>query len=467
MARGYYGRVISLIPYGNQEKDAEDFDVLAEMDQPCQFPYPADEQALKILAGDKELDLIMFTRKDIVDWSKASRLFTSFHLWMKGVGPALTLHQLAVLAALRVEALHQKVGRTCPMSSLTHVLMKNLGISREAADVMARGILGKTLLGGLPSEERKFVLMAMTEELTREISSTPRLPAKGKKPETAEDLLRRHNGAVKTILTILKQLAHIHGITIGMFSQDTRALVEAALSGCSEETMRVVRQLLKHKVPINPEGNVDEEGIASVVAFLCREIETLPLPKPAPAVPDVAAAPLVVKANSRIEALFADQRAANAAAAAAAEAAEATKDAEATLASQAKEAEYLLMIKTIKNAALIRAKELAKKQVELIQQRISTAETKLKNAEGRPKPKLKQGEDAKRLEEKKELQLKEIGAARSTLQQLRQELEDAETKLVYASAKAEEATKAAAEAKAATEAKAAGEAKAATSSQEE
>jgi hypothetical protein len=466
-ASGHYGNVNFLIVHGNQAKDSPDLDVMAEMNRPCIHLYPTDKMALEALAEGKELDIIMYTKEgNTVGWSTVNRLLTSYLRWLHGAGPALSYRQLNVLRTFRVEGIFQRAGRTSSYPSVAKFLIHCNKEKREEANTHAKAILEKTNLGGLTSEELHVVLLAMADELKNDVSPTPRPPAKGKpvKKEGETDEIRsRRQSVSKVLLQLLKAIAHVRALDSGMYSPNTCELVEAALSGCSEETMRVVRQLLKHKVPINPEGKVDEEGIASVVALLCREIETLPLPEPAPAVPDVAAAPLVVKANSRIEALFADQRAANAAAAAAALAAEATMDAKATLASQA---EYLLMIKTIRNAALIRAEELAGKQVELIQQRISTAETKLKNAEGRPEPKLKQGEDEKRLEEKKELRLKEIGAARSTLQQLRQELEEAETKLVYASAKAEEATKAAAEAKAATEAKAAGEAKAAASQEE-
>jgi hypothetical protein len=223
------------------------------------------------------------------------------------------------------------------------------------------------------------------------------------------------------LLQLLKQLAHILAIGRKEYSSDTGALVEAAVSECSEVTRLTVRKLLKHEVPD------DEEGIDSVLRFLCAEIEALPLPEPAPAAPDVPEAPLV-EDNPRVTALFATQLAANAEAVEAAEASDAEKD-----------AAFQSMIAKILHEAAIRNLPLAQSKYDVIEQRVKTAQSKKTNAELRPEPKRKEDDDDDTYSRKVRAHQKEIVDANTQFEKLQQELLDAQSKLEHAKAKAQEA----------------------------
>jgi hypothetical protein len=438
LASEYYGSVVQLFLHGNRA--GNDFDIIAVMDQPCLHPCYAHQKALEILAGKKEVDLIMCTLKEgTVEWSTTGRLLTGFLLSLQGADPRLTLtyRQLDVLQGLRVEHIHQKLGRIDSVNSVTKVLMhddpKKTWLD---ADTEAKAILGLSNVGGLTSAQRDVLLRAMVDVITHDLSSTI-LPGKGKKSEvkaeTAEakhqreqeeaaEVLRRRTSAAQALLQLLKQLAHILAIGRKVYSSNTVELVEAAVSGCSKETKLTVRKLLNHEVPD------DEEGINSVLRFLCGEIEALPLPEPAPAAPDVPEAPLVEE-NPRVTALFATQLAANAEAVEAAEAPDPEK-----------EAAFQSIITQILCEAAIRNLTLAQSKYDVIVKRAQTAQSKKDNAEKRPEPKRKEGEDDDAFSKRQQLRLKEIESATAQYQKLLEELVDAEAKLVQARAKAQEAS---------------------------
>ncbi len=434
---GFFGIAKSLFPHGNEA--GEDFDIIVVTEQPCLHMHPADERALAGLS-EKPLDIIMCTVKDgAVDWSSTGRLITSFLLSLQGADPNLTLtyRQLGVLLGLRMEQIHQKIGRIDPVGSVTRVLMNdNPKKTRHDADAEAKLILELTNLGGLTIEKRDVVLRAMVDVIKQDLSSTSP-PAKGKKSdvkaETAEaklqreqdeeaEVLRRKQSATEALLQMFKQLAHILAIERKEYSSDTGALAEAAVSGCSEVTRLTVRKLLKHEVPD------DEEGIDSVLKFVCEKVGNLPLPEPAPAAPDVPEAPLVEE-NPRVAALFATQLAANAEAVEAAEAPDAEK-----------EAAFQSMIAKFLYEAAIRNLPLAQNKYDVLMQRVNTAQSKKTNAELRPEPKRKEGEGDDAFSKREQLRLKEIESATAQYQKLLEELVDAEAKLVQARAKAQEAS---------------------------
>jgi hypothetical protein len=392
LATGYYGRVVALYPHGNPE--GVDYDIIAVMDMKCLHPHPADQAALAALSP-KQLDLVMCTMNDReVNWSTGGRLFTSFQLSLQGAVEALTYSELDDLQKLREIQIHQKMGRICDVSSLA----KQLGqIPRKEAEAQAKAILEKTNLGGLSGGERTLVLLAMVNVLTVQFTPTPQ--------EEPSEILRRQKSATEAVLQLLKQIAHILALQRREYKSDTGAVVEAAVSGCSEETKRTVYQLLRHEVPD------DKDGIASVLAFLCEKIGSLPLPKPAPVAPDVPESPLEPK-NPKVEAIVATLLAAKAVKG---------PDAELT----AKETAFQEMQPLILRHAALRNLPLAQSKYDVAAQRAQKALTKTENAQKRKPPQRKEGESDTDFQRKVGIQQKELEDALKLYQLTQKELDEA------------------------------------------
>jgi len=401
LATGYYGRVVALYPHGNPE--GVDYDIIAVMDMKCLHPHPAVQAALAALSP-KQLDLVMCTMNDReVNWSTGGRLFTSFQLSLQGAVEALTYSELDDLQKLREIQIHQKMGRICDVSSLAKQLGK---IPRKEAEAQAKAILEKTNLGGLSGGERTLVLLAMVNVLTVQFTPTPQ--------EEPSEILRRQKSATEAVLQLLKQIAHILALQRREYKSDTGAVVEAAVSGCSEETKRTVYQLLRHEVPD------DKDGIASVLAFLCEKIGSLPLPKPAPVAPDVPESPLEPK-NPKVEAIVATLLAANAAKAPNAELTE-------------KEAEFQEMLPLILRHAAFRNLPLEEHRYDVAAQRAQKAITKLDNAQKRKPPQRREGQSDSDFQSKVAIHQKELDEALKQHQQTQEALVQAEANFARAKA---------------------------------
>ena len=395
LATRYYGRVVALYPHGNPE--GVDYDIIVVMDQQCLYTHPADLAALAALSS-KQLDLVMCTvNNGEVDWSTGGRLFTSFQLSLQGADPrlVLTYSQLDSLKELRERHLYQKLGWICTVPSVAKLLGQQ--IPRKEAETQAKAILEKTNFGGLSGGERTLVLQAMVNVLTVQFTPTPQ--------EEPSEILRRQKSATEAVLQLLKQIAHILALQRKEYSSNTGAVVEAAVSGCSEETKRIVCQLLRHEVPD------DKDGIASVLAFLCEKIGSLPLPKPAPAAPDVPEAPLEPK-NPEVDVIVATLLAAKA---------EKGPDAELT----AKETAFQEMEPIILRDAALRNLPLAQSKYDVAAQRAQKALTKTENAQKRKPPQRKEGESDTDFQRKVGIQQKELEDALKLYQLTQKELDEA------------------------------------------
>ena len=246
-------RIHSVFPHGHQGgKDTDLLVILPPSPGKVHELHPDELEVLtKVFSGPLDITLVILDDK-VVKWvSQGVRPVVQAQLANLGVLPELSPEQKEVLRVSRISGLFLLIAKHTGCNNLTKMLTADgcanpLGIATSTIDMACNGGLNPESLEILL---KGFVLVFGT------------LPEK--QGDEAKKLLTQ-------ILSILKQFLHVNAIFRGddVFSREELL----ALATCSEETKVVMKTLLEHEVPRDPQSF---EGLLSYIA---QYVRTLPLP---------------------------------------------------------------------------------------------------------------------------------------------------------------------------------------------
>jgi hypothetical protein len=294
-AINHFCRVVEVTEFGRD--GGEDKDLLLRVDRPRSLIDPRDLSALEQMFPGQELDIIAYTtnpEENTVAWSPVFRQTVAFLLSGVGEGDAVPFGKFHLLVRNRVEGVFQCLGRITSVPSAAQEL-KDQGVPSEKADPMARALLELSSVGGMSEENLRTLLASARKDLLKGISSS-----------TFEKTLNQ-------LKKLMKCYGHAFALMMGVYSTDTQVVVGTGFPDCSERMSQTISEILGKKDPKamedfqkDPKAMEDfQKGVVEILDFMFGQISKFPLPKQAPAVPEV---PFVVQENLKVAKLISELR---------------------------------------------------------------------------------------------------------------------------------------------------------------